>query len=203
MLDACPICRTTLREPVQRCPDCGADLQPFIDRTQRVSELIKLARNLLQHGQTREVEQLLPQLSHLDTVSPAVLRELNARLALSRRDSATARSLAEQLESGAERDELLRQCGQLDASRQQARELYNSALWLARQGSFAAACEELQRAAGLDPHEARIWLLKLKVELKAGLYARCYQSLAALDRLHARPAEFARLDSILPAAAAA
>lgn len=197
MLEACPVCRTTLRGGVQHCPDCGADLQPFIDRARQLEELVKLTRRLLSGGETQRAAQLIPQLSHLGTVPPEILRELNARLALAGGDTGAARSLAQQLD-GEDRDELLRQCELHDSTRRQARELYNSALWLARQGAFPAAAEELVRAVQLDPAEPHLWQLKLKVELKARLYSRCYSSLAALDRLNARPLELARLEALLP-----
>jgi Tfp pilus assembly protein PilF len=199
-LEACPLCRTTLRTPAEQCPDCGGDLRPFLATQQRIAELTQLARRLLAGGNTAEAQRLIPRLSQLGTVPPEVLRELNARLALANGDTRAARSLAQQLD-GEDRAELQRQCDLLDSAQLQARELYNSALWLARQGSFTAAAEELQRAAGADPGQPAIWQLKLKTELKARLYSRCYASLAALDRLRARPVEFARLEALLPAGA--
>jgi uncharacterized protein HemY len=202
MLEACPVCRTTLLSQVQRCPDCGTDLSPFIERQQLCSQLVSMARQLISQGETQRAERILPQLSQLDAIPPAIVRELHARLALRKGDSASAEQLARQI-GGAVETELLEQCEQLNAARRQARELYNSALWQARQGAYPAAAEELASAVLLDPTDPRIWQLKLKLELKARLYSRCYASLAALDRLHARPLEFARLEALLPATAQA
>jgi Tfp pilus assembly protein PilF len=201
-LEACPLCRTTLRSSSEQCPDCGGDLRPFIATQQRIGELTQLARQHIAQGLLDSAQRLLPRLSQLGTIPPEVLRELNARLALAAGNSGEARSLAQQLD-GEDRAELLRQCDLLDAARLRARELYNSALWLARSGSFAAAALELEQAAAADPASPEVWQLKLKCELKARFYGRCYTSLAALDRLQARPAEFARLEALLPASAAA
>lgn len=202
MLDACPVCRSTLREQTVRCPDCGTELQPFLDRQHQQAELLKLVRRYLSAGELPKAEHILGQLSHINDLPPELLRELNCRLALVKGDVATARSLATQLPEvlGAE---LLRSCDAHDAAVRQAHELYNSALWRARQGSYSTAVEELALAVQLAPQDPRIWLLKLKVELKARQFKRCYASLAALDRLHARPNELARLEALLPATAVA
>jgi len=200
LLDACPLCRTTLRGGEQQCPSCGADLAPYLAAAQRTQELVGLARQLLSRGEKARAAALIPRLSQLSNLPPATILELRAGLALAGGDVAQARQLAGQLgseHSAAQRVE--QQAAALDEARLQARELYNNALTLARRGSAPAAAEQLLRAVQLDPGEPRLWLLKLKVDLKAHLLGRCYSDLAALDRLGARPPEFARLEALLPA----
>jgi hypothetical protein len=204
LLDACPLCRSTLRGGEQQCPSCGADLKPYLGAQARVQELVRLARQLLSQGETDRAASLIPRLSQLASLPPATLLELRGQLALLQGDTAAAVALAGQLGTEHSAGERLReQSRQLDEQRLRARELYNSALAEARSGRYPAAAAQLATAAELTPADPRIWQLKLKADLKARLFSRCYADLAALDRLGARPLEFARLETLLPAASSA
>ena len=55
------------------------------------------------------------------------------------------------------------------------------ALSSARRGMAPVAAEQLARAIQLEPADPRLWQLKLKADLKARLFGRCYTDLAALD----------------------
>jgi hypothetical protein len=196
-LDACPLCRTVLRGGEAQCPHCGADLAPYRDAAQRAAGLTATVRELLARGAAGQAAQLLPLLSRTAAVPKETLLELHARLALAQGNPAGAVELARQL-GGAAGAEVEQASAAFAAAGRQARELYNSALAMARSGRYGLAAEQLQRAAGLDPDLAELWRMKLKVDLKARLLARCYTDLAALDRLGARPLEFARLEALLP-----
>jgi hypothetical protein len=203
LLDACPLCRTTLHGGEEQCPSCGSDLLPYLAAAQRAQDLIGLVRDLLSRGETERAAALLPRLNQLSGLDPALLTELQAQLALARGDSAEALRLADQLAKA--RGALAARIRDGAAEQQQARlrayELYNNALGAARRGAALAAAEQLARAVQLEPREPRLWLLKLKADLKARLFSRCYADLAALDRLAARPPEFARLEALLPVTA--
>lgn len=202
LLDACPVCRSTLRDSGTRCPECGSDLKPFSDALQLQVELAELARQLITSGRLVEAGQLLPRLAQIESTQPELLLELHSKLALAEGNSAGAQGFIHKLSQGPLRANLQAECDKLLATTKAAQELYNAALWHVRSGAFASAANELQRAVETCPGDATLWQLKLKAELKAGLYGRCYASLTALDRLHARPAEFARLEALLPAAVA-
>ena len=200
LLDACPLCRTTLRGGEQECPSCGADLRPYLDAAQRSNQLVGLARQWISAGSADQAAALVPRLSQLTGIAPATVLELQAQVALAAGDTAQVLALAGRL--GSEHATAQRLVSQAQAQAQaklQARELYNNALVAARAGSAPQAAEQLARAVQLDPGEARLWQLKLKADLKARWFGRCYSDLAALDRLGARPPEFARLEALLPA----
>jgi tetratricopeptide (TPR) repeat protein len=196
-LDACPLCRTTLRGGEERCPGCGADLLPYLENAGRAQQLLALAREQLSRGDTASAVALLPQISRIAAVDAGELTELEARIALAQQDFATVRTLAEKL-GGSPGQSLLAELEARRGQQRQARELYNQALTEARQGSYAAAAQRLQHAVGLAPAEPALWQLKLKCDLKARLLYRSYDDLQALDRLRARPLAFARLEALLP-----
>jgi hypothetical protein len=202
LLEACPLCRSTLRGGEQQCPSCGGDLTPYLAAAARSRELVALAQHWIHTGETARASSLLPRLSQLSSLAPSQIVELRAELALASGDLALAGSLATQSALAPESAQRLQAAvGAAQERRQTAHELYNAALAAARRGSPAEGAELLSRAVQLEPQEARLWLLKLKVDLKPRLLSRCYADLQALDGLAARPPEFARLEALLPATA--
>jgi len=201
-LQSCPICRSALSESwslagSSLCPQCNSDLQPYIDLQSRSSALLVLAQELLARGDTSLAREVAEKLSLLSSDPGPGLAELRIRLAIAEHDFAQARSLLAQADTALQKhfEPLLSLSA---AAEREARELYNTALASARRGAFRQAGQLLSAAARNDPGNAALWQLKLKVDLKQGDWQACYSDLAALDRLSARPARFAGLESLLP-----
>jgi hypothetical protein len=196
-LDACPLCRSTLAPGAQSCSSCGADLTAYYDLARLTSQYLSLAREMLSRGEVDGAREIISRLPSLSGVDSSEMAELTALLALVEGRYAEAAQLAGQCEPA--RAEQLLSEAEVGLERQRrARESYNYGLTAARDGAYSAAADYLRRAAEEDPHEAAIWQLKLKVDLKARRYFECYRDLAALDRLNARPHEFLHLEALLP-----
>lgn len=202
-LDACPLCRTVLPlaaepgESVTTCPGCGADLTPYADLEALAVAYRKLAQEMLSRGQTDGARRIVNQLPRLTELEDGELTTLTARLALADGDYQRALALAQNCDPGVA-SELHAAVNHRRQDQLTARELYNYALSSARQGAMSQAARQLSRAVTRDPTDPNIWLLKLKLDLKCGFFQRCYADLAALDRLAARPPEYATLEELLP-----
>ncbi|MCC7479226.1 hypothetical protein IT575_12310 [bacterium] len=201
--DACPVCRGTLEDSMllgaaPRCPHCDTDLSPYLNLLSRAGELLELAARMLERGDDDLAEEVVARLPQLLPDPGPQYWELAARLAISRRQWDSARALAGRL-SPELRGEIERLTALVERNRRSARELFNYALTCARRGEYRVASDSLAAAADYDPDNADIWRLKLKVDLKAGRWQQCYSDLAGLDRLAARPQEFAGIEKLLPA----
>ncbi len=201
--DACPVCRGTLDDsllasPSPRCPHCDTDLTPYVSLAGRAAELLTLAAEMLSRGDDDLAEEVVARLPQLIPEPGPQYWELAARLAVSKRQWDSARALSAKLppELAAE---ISRLTGLVERNRRSAKELFNYALTCARRGEYRVASDSLAAAVDYDPDNADIWRLKLKVDLKAQRYQQCYSDLAGLDRLGARPAEFAGIEKLLPA----
>lgn len=199
-LDACPLCRSVLPAAVAQCPTCGADLRPYLDIAALADRYLKLARELLSRGETERVHRIIAQLPQLSGAKAGELTEIRARLALGEGDFAAVERTLDNL-APAVADTLRAELAQRRRDLAKARELYNHGLAAARAGDHALAARYLADAAGLDPADPNIWVLKLKVDLKCHYFARCYADLEVLDELAARPPEFYNLEALLPAIA--
>jgi tetratricopeptide (TPR) repeat protein len=200
--DSCPVCRGVLsdeqlRGPAPRCPHCDTDLAPYLNLAARSDELLRLALEQVVRGDEGLAREVAARLPALVPDAGPLLHELRARLALSQRDYSAALAHAGKVGPllQAEVEELAKA-----ASRGQrtARELFNYALTCARRGEYAIAAESLARAVEHDPDSGDVWRLKLKADLKAGRWPQAYADLNNLDRLGARPAEFAGIEKLLP-----
>jgi hypothetical protein len=204
-LSACPLCRAVLTAEDSApqglaCPQCGADLTAFVDLEGRAAQYVRTCRELLSRGQLEAARMILQQLPAITEVDAQELAELSCRLALVEGDFQTAAALLGQC-SALIAGQLSGELALRNSLYSSAQELYNYALSAALRGEFRLAAEQLTHAAQYAPHEAAIWRLKLKADLKCGYYSRCYDDLRALDGLDARPQEFAGIERQLPALA--
>jgi len=196
-LDACPLCRTLLTEGAKTCPGCGADLSPYYNLEELRTRYLSFARELLSRGELEQARGIFEGITQLISTDDPAWHELATRLALADGDFAVAEELADKC-AGQVAKQLHEEINVQRANRIAARELYNYGLTAARSGAFACAAEQLARAVVLEPDDAAIWQLKLKVDLKQQDFTRCYEDLHALDRLTARPVEYHRLEELLP-----
>lgn len=201
--DSCPVCRGTIADsvllsPAPRCPHCDTDLKPYLDLALRAGELLALAADMLSRGDDDLAEEVVARLPQLIPDPGPQYWELAARLAISKRQWDSARALSTKLPA-ALAGEIHRLTEIVERNRRSARELFNYALTCARRGEYQVASDSLAAAAAYDQDNADVWRLKLKVDLKAQRYQQCYSDLAGLDRLSARPAEFAGIEKLLPA----
>jgi hypothetical protein len=198
-LGACPLCRSTLDEPAQAvtaCPSCGADLRPYIALQERTEHYLRLAQELTGRGEAAVALGILEQLPHLGETDPRRVSELRFRIALAQGELEQAGEILDGMDGAPL--ELQAELQTRLHLRHTAQELYNYALGAARQERFEAAADALERAVRHDPGEAALWQLKLKVDLKCERFERCYRDLEALDRMNARPAQYQRLEALLP-----
>jgi uncharacterized protein HemY len=205
-LEACPVCRQALDEQAlaQRpplCPGCGTDLAPYVELAGRTRHYIALALELLARGDTRTARQVVDGVRRLDAEPGPQFAELTARLALAEGDPQSAQALLPSLPADV-RIDIERELGTARLHAERARELYNYALSLARQGAVGPAADKLSLAVQLAPREARIWALKAKVDIRAGRWDSAYRDLSWLDELGARPAQLAGAERLLPPLAA-
>jgi hypothetical protein len=196
-LDACPLCRTVLSVASSQCPGCGADLSPYRDLSVLAASYLSLASELLSRGELPAARQIIERLPQLVEVNSGELIALTARLLLLEGNTQGVETLLAKC-SPAVAAEVRTELEERNRDRRRAQELYNHALTAAREGAYMPAAQHLARAVCYETSDPSIWALKLKVELKAALYDRCYRSLAELDRLGARPPEFHRLEELLP-----
>lgn len=196
-LDACPLCRTVLSEGATECPGCGADLAPYRDISALAASYLELVRELLSRGETATARQIIEQLPQLTDAAGTELIGLTARLLLQEGNLQAVDELLPRCEP-VMAEEIRLELAARRRARRRAQELYNHALTAARSGAFAQAALGLEQAVRYEADDPIIWTLKLKVELKAGMYERCYRTVAELDRLGARPPEFHRLEELLP-----
>ena len=196
-LDACPLCRTVLSEDPAQCPGCGADLSPYRDLSVLAASYLQLAGELLSRGELPAARQIIERLPQLGEVDSGELNALTAHLLLLEGNTQGAEALLAKC-SPAAAAEVRTELEERTRDRRRAQELYNHALTAAREGAYMPATQHLARAVCYETNDPNIWALKLKVELKAALFDRCYRTLAELDRLGARPPEFHRLEELLP-----
>jgi tetratricopeptide (TPR) repeat protein len=196
-LDACPVCRATLEGAPASCPSCGSDLHVYRDIADRSAQLIGAAREWLARGRSdlaHEVVRRLPQLAAdlgpeyynlAARVAIAEGREDEARMHLAQLPVADRALLAPSVELISELTGI-------------AREEYNFALTAARAGRYEIAARHIARASELEPGDALIWQLKLKLDVKLGQWQAVYRDLHEVDRLGVRPEWAADLERILP-----
>jgi len=196
-LDACPLCRTVLSKDSVQCPGCGADLSPYRDLAMLSANYLNLASELLSRGELPAARQIVERLPQLGEIDSAELNALTARLLMLEGNTPGAEALLADL-SPVVAAEVRAELEARHRDRRRAQELYNHALTAAREGAYMPAAQHLARAVCYETNDPGIWTLKLKVELKAALYDRCYRTLTELDRLGARPPEFHRLEEMLP-----
>jgi Tfp pilus assembly protein PilF len=196
-LSACPLCRSVLSQGARQCPDCGADLTPYLELEQLSTSYVDLTRELLSRGELEAARLVINRLPQLTEIEPAESAELQARLALADGDWNVALSLAETCRPGVS-EAIATAVREQQRMQLAARELFNNALTACRRQAFALASRQLSRAVELDPSDPAIWRLKLKADLKCANYQDCYGDLEALDQLAARPLEFQRLEQLLP-----
>ncbi|MCB1216598.1 hypothetical protein KDL44_04360 [bacterium] len=197
VLDACPLCRTTLTQGASACPGCGADLAPWSSIASASASYIITAREHLAQGRLEQAEAIISRLGQLSEVDPQLLASLRCRLALACQDSGMARELLPQL-SVSEQLQLAEQLSELEQREALARELYNQALTAARRGEYVRAARQMEICTRHLSSDPALWELKLKLDLKCAYYLRVYADLRALDRLNARPRAWLNLESLLP-----
>ena len=197
VLDACPLCRSTLTEGSTNCPGCGADLTPYRDVAQLTQRYIQLAREQISRGELVEAESIISRLSQLGSVSEAALASLQIRLALACQDPDSARSLLPRI-GEQELAVISEQLRELEGREDVARELYNQALTAARRGEYARGARQMELCVQQFSSDPALWELKLKLDLKCGYFLRVYRDLRALDQLNARPAAWLNLEAMLP-----
>jgi hypothetical protein len=197
VLDACPLCRTTLSEGAKSCPGCGADLSPWTDIAAVSQSYIGNARELITEGEFEQAGRIISRLSQLSEVEPHVLAGLQCRLALGCQDAQGARALLGGL-SSSDRELLEPQLRELEQREAHARELYNQALTSARRGEYARGARQMELCVKQFSSDPALWMLKLKLDLKSGHYMRVYTDLRSLDRLDARPLAWNDLEALLP-----
>ncbi len=197
-LAACPLCRAALSAGVESCPECGGDLAPYRALYGKAEDYLRLARELISRGELGQAAVIAEGLPLLSEEYRGEAAQLNARLALERGELEAAEAQLAQLPPGAAAGELAALLSQRRTARLRGHELYNSALAQARGGNPALAARLLAQAVAELPGDSALWLLKLKTDLKTGNFARCYEDLAALDRLGARPREYTHLEQLLP-----
>ena len=196
-LDACPVCRATLTGEPATCPSCNSDLSVYRDIAARASELIGSAREWLARGRSdlaHEVVRRLPQLAA--DLGPDYYN-LAARVAIAEGREDEARAHLQNLPE-AERAALAPSVSLISELTGIAREEYNFALTAAKGGRYEIAARHIARASELEPGDALIWQLKLKVDVKLGQWQAVYRDLAHVDRLSSRPEWAAGLEEILP-----
>lgn len=197
VLDACPLCRTTLDEGSVSCPGCGADLKPYYDVSAMSQRYMRMAREQISQGELEKAEAIISRLAQLSAVDDHELASLQIRLALACQDIGDARNLLARVGSH-EREVLESQVRELEQREAVARELYNQALTAARRGEYVRAARQMELCVQQFSADPAIWELKLKLDLKCSYYMRVYADLKALDRLNARPAAWMQLESLLP-----
>ncbi|MCB1185828.1 hypothetical protein KDL29_01565 [bacterium] len=197
VLDACPLCRTTLKEGAGSCPGCGADLAPWSNIAAITASYIGNARELITEGELEKAEAIISRLSQLSDVDPHELASLQCKLALACQDIGRARELLSRV-SPAEQPVLTEQLAELGQREMLARELYNQALTSARRGEYVRGARQMEICVRHFSADPALWELKLKLDLKCAYYMRVYADLRALDRLNARPAAWLNLESMLP-----
>ena len=101
VLDACPLCRTTLTQGASACPGCGADLAPWSSIASASASYIITAREHLAQGRLEQAEAIISRLGQLSEVDPQLLASLRCRLALACQDSGMARELLPALDPAA------------------------------------------------------------------------------------------------------
>lgn len=197
VLDACPLCRSTLAEGAVSCPGCGADLQPYHDLHALSARYIQLAREQISRGEIEQAEEIVSRLAQLSEVEPHVLSGLQARLALACQDLGAA---ADAIPGCAPSDRAIleEQLAELRQRESLAQELYNQALTSARRGEYARGARQIEICVRHFSADPALWELKLKLDLKCSYYLRVYGDLRALDRLNARPPQWLELESLLP-----
>lgn len=201
--DACPVCRGTLEDSLlaqasPRCPHCDTDLKPYLELAARSGELLAQAAEMLARGDADLAAEVVARLPLLVADPGPLYWELAARLAISRRDWESAAALAAKV-PGPLAGEIASQLERARQGQRSARELFNYALSCARRGEYLVASDSLEQALHYAPDDPALWRLKLKVDLKAGRQAQALADLAGLDRLGARPAEFAGVEKLLAA----
>lgn len=196
-LTACPLCRTNLPPGARQCPGCSADLSPYQDIASRAGEFVKLAGELLSRGELERARLVIEGLPQLTDAAGSELDSLRIQLATARGELELASQLLEKYD-GPESGRLAAEIQQRQRFRLRARELYNTALSVARAGQLKLAARQLASAVEHDAKDARIWTLKLKADLASRNFQECYTDLAALDRLAARPPQFTHLEELLP-----
>ncbi len=197
VLDACPLCRAALKPGNLRCPDCGNDLTAYSDLRELARRYLELAHEHVSRGEAAPARLLVERIPQVTPDARADLAVLRARIAILEGDFDRARAELPNCPASSA-TAISQEVQAAEQDRFQARELYNQALSAARDGAYHPAAQRLELAAGYDPDDPAIWALKLKVDLKCACYGRCYDDLAHLDRLAARPAEFHGLESLLP-----
>lgn len=197
-LAACPLCRAVLQPGLRECPECGGDLAPYRALHQRAEDYLQLARELLSRGALGQAAVIIDGLPLLADEYAAEATALAVRLALERGELEQAEAQLARLTPNSATQELNALLVQRRTAQLQGRELYNSALAQARGGNPQLAAQLLERAVAMLPGAAELWLLKLKVNLKTRHFAQCYNDLAVLDRLGARPHEYTHLEQLLP-----
>jgi len=201
------MCRTDLDRPgielvidgggKVQCPECGADLEKYLDFKSHAESYAGLVRDLISRGELAKARQILNAIPRVVGDKEFDLTALQARLAMLEGGFDRARQLCANL-PGMERAGLEAEIAEAQERSFRARELYNYALSSARIGELDKAADYLGKAVSLDAGDPAIWRLKLKVDLKSGRLGSCYEDLATLDRLAARPPEFSGLEHKLP-----
>jgi len=180
-----------------RCPDCGADMSPYRDINVLAGKYLELGKELLSRGEVDAAQKIIEQLPQLGGAANDELLELRARVALANGNFIVIKealpTLPPPIAAELEAELTIRQ-----TFADRARELYNYALSAARSHEYQRAARLLTEAASAAPENPNIWVLKLKIDLKAHNWFACYHDLSVLDSLSSRPAEFHRLEELLP-----
>jgi hypothetical protein len=176
-------------------------LAVYRDLASRADELVAAAREQLARGDdtlAREVVARLPQL--VADPGPGY-HSLAARVAISAGRDSEAREHLKHLPDD-ERTALSSAVESIASLTLTAREEYNFALTAARAGRYEIALRHAVRACELEPAEARMLRLRLKLNVKLAQWQAVYRDLHALDQLGARPTWAAGLEMVLPPLAA-
>jgi hypothetical protein len=196
-LDACPICRATLTGEPASCPSCGSDLNVYRDIASRAQMLIGSAREWLARGRSDLAHEVVRRLPQLAADLGPEYHSLAARVAIAEGREQEAESHLKHLTAD-ERATLAPALGLITELTTTAREEYNFALTAAQQQRYEVAARHIARATVLEPSDAKLWQLKLKVDVKLGQWQAVYRDLAEVDRLGVRPDWALGLERILP-----
>jgi hypothetical protein len=196
-LDACPICRAALDGAPVTCPSCSSDLSVYRDLATRADELVAAAREQLARGDDTLAREVVARLPQLVADPGSGYHSLAARLAISAGRDAEAREHLKHL-PGDEAAALSSAVESIASLTQTAREEYNFALTAARAGRHEIALRHARRACELEPADARMLRLRLKLNVKLAQWQAVYRDLAALDALAARPEWAVGLEAQLP-----
>ncbi|MDQ3022989.1 MAG: hypothetical protein M3R04_01195 [bacterium] len=184
------------------CPSCSSDLTVYRNLGSRSEELIGAAREQLARGNSELAHEVVSRLPQLVSDLGPDYHSLAARVAITGGRDAEARSHLAYLPP-VEREALAGSLQVVVELTQAAREEYNFALTAARQQRYEIAARHARRAVELEPGDAQMWQLKLKLDVKLGQWQQAYRDLAALDHLAARPEWAAGLEVVLPPLAVA